>query len=311
MVNQLLVTLLNSILGTGTPTARGNYSYFCFKCNHHKRKLEINFDENSQYFQNYHCWNINCNFRGKNLQSLFKEKNISQDKTDELLKLTKNKKIIINKERSKIQVNLPKEFKEFKNSNLAIEKQALNFLVKRNISYEEILKYNIGYCIEGTYQNRIIIPSYDENYNLNYFVARTFEKDNPIKYRNPTFSKDIIPFEFYINWNLPIILVEGVFDALAIKRNVIPLLGGQISNNLMKKLVSAQVKEIYIVLDKDAFNKSIEYCEKLINFNKTIYLVELKGKDPSEEGFLNMMDIIDNTYPLTYYNLIEKKLSQI
>ena len=65
MVNQLLVTLLNSILGTGTPTARGNYSYFCFKCNHHKRKLEINFDENSQYFQNYHCWNINCNFRGK------------------------------------------------------------------------------------------------------------------------------------------------------------------------------------------------------------------------------------------------------
>jgi hypothetical protein len=38
-------------------------------------------------------------------------------------------------------------------------------------------------------------------------------------------SRDIIGFELFINWNVPIILCEGVFDAIAIKRNAIPLLG--------------------------------------------------------------------------------------
>ena len=48
MLNQPLIALVNSVLGTGKPTARGNYAYSCPFCNHHKPKLEINFTENQK-----------------------------------------------------------------------------------------------------------------------------------------------------------------------------------------------------------------------------------------------------------------------
>jgi hypothetical protein len=46
MINELLVNLVNSVLGTGKRTARGNQAYTCPFCNHSKPKLEVNFSEN-------------------------------------------------------------------------------------------------------------------------------------------------------------------------------------------------------------------------------------------------------------------------
>ena len=42
--------------------------------------------------------------------------------------------------------------------------------------HDDILKHNIGYCDEGKYSNRIIIPSYDSDGQLNFFVGRDFYK---------------------------------------------------------------------------------------------------------------------------------------
>ena len=41
----------------------------------------------------------------------------------------------------------------------------------------------------------VVIPTYDVDGKLNYFTARSFEKDPYIKYRNPQASRDIIPNE--------------------------------------------------------------------------------------------------------------------
>ena len=51
----------------------------------------------------------------------------------------------------------------------------------------------------------IIIPTYDVDGRLNYFTARSVLKKMPyVKYRNPQVSRDIIPNEHMINWNVPI-----------------------------------------------------------------------------------------------------------
>ena len=126
----------------------------------------------------------------------------------------------------------------FKNNKDIIARQAISYLKSKGITKHDILKYNIGYCETGTYAKMIIIPSYNENGQLNYFTGRSFEKNPYTKYRNPETSRDIIPFELFINWNLPLIICEGPFDAIAIKRNVIPLLGKNIQPNLMKKIVT-------------------------------------------------------------------------
>jgi DNA primase len=308
MVDTILLNTIQSVLGTGKPTARGNYSFCCPNCNHHKLKLEINLDSSSIHFQNYGCWV--CGFRGKLLFTLFKKINAPKEKIDELKLLTNN----IPREKAEAlkqdKVSLPKEYKSLLDTfdNSITKKHALAYLKKRGITNHDIVKYNLGYCETGPYKDRIIIPSYDKDGNINYFTGRTFESGNPIKYKNPQVSRDIIPFELFINWNLPLILCEGPLDAVAIKRNAIPLLGKTIQPNLMKKIVTSSVKKIYIALDKDAMEQALKFCEQLLNEGKEVYLVELEDKDPGELGFEKFTKLIQKTYNLTFSDLFEKKL---
>jgi len=307
MVNELLVNLVNSVLGTGKRTARGNQSYTCFKCNHHKPKLEVNFDETSPHYQYFACWS--CGFKGRKISTLFKHINISPEIIQELNKLTKSNvsKIV---DFPTTQITLPQEYKPLVNieSTNIIGRHALHYLKNRNIEEEDIVKYNVGYCEYGPYKNTIIIPSYNGEGHLNYFTSRSFDKNSKIKYKNPPCSRNIIPFELFINWELPIILCEGPFDALAIKRNAIPLFGKNIQSTLMKKIVMSSVKKIYIALDKDAQKQALSFCEQLMNEGKKVYLVDLEDKDPSDMGFLNFTNLIQQTKPITLSKLLEKKL---
>ena len=308
MVNELLVNLVNTVLGTGKRTARGNQSYHCPFCNHHKPKLEVNFTENKKGYNPWHCWV--CGKKGKTIKGLFKSLKVSSEKFIELSKLVKTgsevEEVIV-----QTHVELPKEFKPIIGDLDLTSKKAYNYLRKRNITKDDILKYNLGYCDFGRYANMIIIPSYDKDGTLNYFTARSFEKDPFIKYRNPDCSRDIIPFELFINWDSPLVLCEGPFDAMAIKRNAIPLLGKNIQSNLLKKIVQSTVEKIYIALDTDAMKQALKHCEYLLNQGKEVYLVELEGKDPSDLGFSYFTKLIQNTLPLDEYNLMEKKLSLI
>jgi len=259
MVNELLVNLVNSVLGTGKRTARGNQAYTCPFCHHHKPKLEVNFTENKDGINQWACWT--CGKKGKTIRSLFKQVQVDAGYFQELSKLVKN---VSSEDIGVVKQNileLPKEYQSFIANQDISARHALAYLKKRNISKQDILKYNIGYCSSGTYANMIIIPSYDANGKLNYFTARSFEKDPYTKYRNPEVSRDIVAFELFINWDLPIILCEGPFDALAIKRNVIPLFGKNIQPSLMKKLVESKVQKIYIALDNDAVKQALGFCE--------------------------------------------------
>ena len=309
MVNELLVNLVNNVLGAGKRTARGNQAYSCPFCHHHKPKLEVNFTENKQGNNPWQCWV--CGKKGKTIKSLFKQVKVDISHFQELKKLVKNVSDDYSPTTQVESLELPKEFKSIIGNKDLIARHALSYLKKRNVTKYDILKYNIGYCENGLYANMIIIPSYDCDGKLNYFTARSFEKDPYIKYRNPDASRDIVPFELFINWELPIILCEGPFDAMAIKRNVIPLLGKNIQPNLMKKLVESKVQKIYIALDNDAIKQALGFCEKLLDIGKEVYLVELLGKDPSELGFENFTKLIQNVSPLTQYKLMEKKLSII
>ena len=305
MVNELLVNLVNSVLGSGKRTARGNQAHKCPFCNHHKPKLEINFTENKQGNNPWHCWA--CDKRGKTVNSLFKQVKASPDKFTELKKLVKTgsevKDYVVTK-----SITLPKEYKSLSSNNDLIARHALAYLKSRNITKDDILKYNIGYCESGRYAKMVIIPSYDAEGNLNYFTGRSFEKDPYVKYRNPEASRDIIPFELFINFDLPLVLCEGPFDAIAIKRNAIPLLGKNIQQNLMKKIVKSTVEKIYIALDTDAQKQALKFAEYFINEGKEVYFMDLDGKDPSEMGFNNFTKLIQNTFPIDQYELMQKKL---
>ena len=308
MINQLLVTLVNSVLGTGKRTARGNMAYKCPHCNHHKPKLEVNFTENKDGHNPWHCWV--CNKKGKSIGLLLRGAGATQDIINEAKSLAKDVNSTYTP-KTKTTISLPNEFISLKNvdkSNITA-RHALAYLKRRNISKYDILKYNIGFCENGLYANMIIIPTYDKDGRLNYFTARSFDKNAYVKYRNPQVSRDIIPNEHMINWRVPIILCEGLFDAIAIKRNAIPLLGKNIQSNLMKKIVTSFVEKIYIALDKDAIKQALHFCEQLMMEGKEVYFVDMQDKDPSEMGFENFTKLIQKTNPMTYSSLLGRKLT--
>ena len=309
MENAALLILLESVLGQGQKTSRGNYSFKCPFCIHHKNKLEINCITNAKSENQWHCWV--CEAKGKTIRSLLKNMKAPSNKIAEL-----NMIIAPGKEYTHVStlLELPKEFISLSDINgldkmKTLEfKRAIKFLKKRGITQDDIVKYNIGFCYEGLYKDRVIIPSYDEHGIVNYFIARAFI-DNIQKYKNPpTDAKSAIGWELYINWDAPIILVEGMFDALTIKRNVIPLFGKIIHEKLMKKLVRSSVNRIYIALDPDAIKNAFKYAEQLMAYGKEVFLVELDGKDANEIGFERFLNIIENTEPLNFQSLLAKKL---
>ena len=296
-------------MGVGKRTARGNQSHHCPFCNHSKPKLEINFTQNKKGLNPWHCWV--CGEKGNKILTLFKKIGASEEHFLQLKEFLNSQEDYNFSPTSKT-LSLPKEFVAlYPLPNDILAKHAYVYLKNRKITDEDIIKYNIGYCEYGEYANMLIIPSYDEFGNLNYFTARSFEKKPFRKYKNPEISRDIIPFELYINWDLPIILCGGVFDAIAIKRNAIPLLGKNIQPNLMKKIVLSKIKQVYIALDSDALTQALEFAEMLMNEGKEVYLVEMDDKDPSEMGFFKFTKLIQTTFPLSSYKFLEKKLQLI
>lgn len=308
MVNGILLGLVQSVLGKGSATSKGNYAFHCPLCNHRKPKLEINLVPTSKNENPWHCWA--CDAKGKTISSLFKTLKVEGNKYSELNSIlgTTTK---IDQSDFNLSVELPKEYKPLYNISKTdiIARHALFYVKKRGITPVDILKYQIGYCEVGRYANKIIIPNYDSNGKLNYFIARSFEKDPAKKFDAVSTDKNlIIGFENLINWDLPVILCEGAFDAITIKRNAIPLYGKTLSKQLTKKLLTNNIKDIYLALDNDALKSTLKIAEELLSSGKKLHVVQLDGKDPNDMGFEHFTHLIQTSKEFTFSDLFSLKL---
>ncbi len=268
LYQETIISVLNKLLNQTPKIRKGTDAvYHCPSCKHYKRKLEINLHTGK-----YNCWV--CGFSGTSFKTLFKKLNAPSEYYTciGLSQKSFSKKPITDfvisfedePEEQKI-VRLPKEFKPISEPVNELEyKHAVKYLKSRNITKNDIVRYNIGYCTEGDLKNRVVIPSYDCNGTLNFYTARSFFETKGLKYVSCSASKNIIGFELFINFEQPITLVEGPFDAIAVKNNCIPLFGKTMSKQLKLKLLENDVPMVHILLDNDAIKDSIKICEFLI-----------------------------------------------
>ena len=305
MYNTHLLELLEQVFGNGYKLKNGEIAFHCKFCNHHKKKLQINLEN-----QKWHCWV--CNSGGQKIVQLLKKLNVSQNIVKNVLQLL-DEYVSYDKQKEKETqhgLSLPKCYKPlYRHSDSLVRKHALKYLKQRGITQREIIRYQIGYCDDGLYQNRVIIPSYDKEGNINYFVARDIFPDSKMKYKNPPVSRDIIPFELFVSWEHPIVLCEGVFDAIAIKKNAIPLLGKVPSKKLIMKIIESGVTDIYIALDNDAKDDALKLSEFMMGYGKNVYLVNMDTKDPSDLGFRNFWKQIETTKQTGFSDLIRSRLN--
>ena len=270
--------ILSDVLGR-FKKSNDEHLFRCPYCEHSKYKFSINIDKNV-----YKCWI--CDTRGRNLRRVvrrfgtFKQRQSWEQITDEV-DLNSFNSIFDTDIEVEIEqaIHLPKEFISLANPNLPITaRPAIKYLKDRGITRSDILKWKIGYCSSGQYENRIIIPSFRNDGYANYFVARTYSKHWK-RYLNPPASNNIIFNELYIDWSSDLCIVEGAFDAI-VAGNAVPLLGSSLREN--SKLVQQIVKNdtpIYLALDPDAKSKEQKIAKMFMQYDIELYKVDISGFD--------------------------------
>jgi DNA primase len=257
---------------------KGNELLFrCPSCNHHKRKFSVNLDKNV-----YKCWV--CDYRGRNLRRIVRrfgsytqlqkwDQITNRSDLERFADLFMEPELIEDAQK----LDLPQEFISLCSNKIpATGMYALRYLEKRGVTRADILKWKIGYCFSGEYRNRIVIPSFDKDGDVSYFIARSYSGDS-YKYKNPRASKDITFNELYIDWNKDLVLVEGVFDAL-VAGNAVPILGSTLrkGSDLLRKIVRNDTP-IYIALDPDAAKKERRVIKTLLEYDVELYKVDISG----------------------------------
>ena len=288
-------------------SSRNEHLFFCPFCKHHKPKLSVNIDKNV-----FKCWV--CDFRGKNIYYLVK-RFASFEQQQEWLRITNQTDIrdfevmfsgSYQQEKLKQKIDLPENYKPlFGATSYLYSQRPLNYLRKRGIDHKKILEWKIGYCDEGEYKNRIIIPSFDCEGDVNYFVSRAYDGSHK-KYKNPPVSKDIVFNDLLIDWSRPVILVEGIFEACH-ELNMIPVLGSTLSeySELFEKIVENQTP-VYIAFDHDARDKEMKLISNLLKYGLEVRKIKSpKEKDLGELTKKEYCEIKQNSECVKFEDLFE------
>jgi len=277
--------IISTILGDSY-RSNDEHLFACPYCKHHKKKLSINIEKNL-----YKCWI--CESTGRDIRRLVRRfgdfnqlqewdkltNRININEFDDLFAETATKRM------DSQLIALPSGFISLNNETSLSATPALNYLKKRGILDKDTLYWKMGYCMDGRYANRIIIPSFDDNGDLNYFVARSFVS-NLCKYLNPPVSKDVVFNELYLEWDTDLIITEGIFDAIIAGPNAVPLLGSTLRPNskLFIKIVQNDTP-VFLALDPDADKKEKRIIKLFLTYGLEVYKIDISGyQDVSDMG---------------------------
>lgn len=285
------------------------------KCNgDNKYNLAFNVKKNQ-----FHCWK--CNYSG-NIHTVVNDYGTKEDKERVTLvfpksnftkkKKTNNKKLF----NEYLCCDLPKDFLPLSKKQDSWQyNKAIEYLKKRGVSDRIIKKYNIGYAEFGNLKHRIIIPSYNYNGKVNYYSARSYFEDKKPAYMGPSTSvinkQDIIFNLSNINFDLPVYIVEGVFDMLPLY-NAVPMLGKKPSDFLIHKLVTHKSKVI-LCLDEDAIEDSICLYNIFNSYGLDVYFVKVKddiAKFYEENGTDGLINLLKTHKKLDFKYIFKMRLKE-
>jgi len=224
-----------------------------------------------------------CDVRGKNIYRLVRKFGNYQQRQKYLelqgrLDLSEFDKLFdqLNDVEERQVIDLPEGFVSLCNKHLPLKsREPLSYLQGRGITKKEIIKWKMGYCQGGKYGGRIIIPSFNDSGDCNYFIARTYV-GHYRRYLNPPCSRDIIFNELNIDWDEPIILVEGVFDAIVAGDNAVPILGSTLrEDSRLFQAIAIHDTPVYIALDPDAEKKAQWIIKSLMKYDLEIKKLDI------------------------------------
>lgn len=310
------IDFIEKLFGEGSLSRdKQNLSVLCPKCkklkNTEKKKLAIH-----TLFYGYHCWS--CKIKGKNIGNLIKRYKPYHypafiEKFKSSIKLNEEE-LAQQDEVDGIHLKLPVGFISFVDAISQKHQSLKNYLPyfkERNISYNDLVYYKLGFTdLDKDFKNKIIIPSFDENGKLNFFTSRMIHDRLPqYKYLNCGEDVDSIIYnELYINWQEPLLVVEGPFDGMKCQnQNVVCLLGKRINKeSYLFHSITTKKPKIILCLDSDALNEQEKIAKTLFEHNVDVSVLELPkgmkdlGEIKSPDEFESIISTCYSWFPSNY-----------
>lgn len=301
-----------------------NLSIWCPFCKHdnkNKLKLVIHLEKNF-----WHCWL--CDKKGSDVSYIVSK--LNKNKVNESKKIFKKKSynndfnINLFGENEEIleevhQVEIPNGFmllaNNFNSKNPDI-RDVFNYSLKRGINKHKMWFLKLGCSLNNDFRRSLIIPSFDEKGNLNFYTARRIDVDSssPIKYKNASVSKkDIIFNELNINWNKPLTIVEGPLDLLKTNDNATCLLGSSLTYDmkLFRNIVKNKT-EINLALDKDVYFKTLKIAKLLKEYDIKVNILDTRiADDVGDMSISQFNECLSNAKEYKENDLLLTKISML
>src|SRR3990167_887099 len=289
------IDFLEKIFGKGQYFhSQKELEIYCCWCFHRKKKLSLNLETHV-----WKCWV--CNRAGHGFIPLIKKVGTYADIKEYIEKFKPKylKDEAESTEQEPFKISFPKEYIPLVNCcDTLYGKRAYEYLNNRGVSDDEILFYKMGTAFDGRYRGRIILPSFDKEGNLNFFTARSIGKST-FPYINAEvprgYRKQVVFNELYIDWDKPVVLAEGFFDAIKAK-NSIPIFVSSLdqSYTVFQNIVKNQ-KPVYLALDPDAIKKSQWISELFLGYDMEVYFVDVSP-------FKDVGEMTSNDFQVRYDN---------
>lgn len=171
---------------------------------------------------------------------------------------------------------------------------------KRRLRKDTIKRWKLGYCANGHYGGRVIIPV--ETAGLSAFVARDITGDAFQKYLNPVTLQSLLLFGYDdLVPDLPVILVEGVFDAMRLwsyGHQAVAYFGSEMKPPQVALLHRRAIREVVAMPDNDAIQKAHGWIAKLIPEFDTVKIATLRSGDPDDAGVAEVERALAEAAPL-------------
>ena len=309
MLKQKAKNILATALGSSVMSRdKINLNFSCPECDSSKskKKLSIRLDD----FR-YHCWV--CGIKGQNIWRYISKKypeihidagflgkkrsKTSESDVDQIKPLEK-------------PLGLVPVFRSAKDPDVNAVRR---YLKSRGISMSDMTRWRIMTTQTGRFRRRAIVPSFDLDGKMNYYVGRSIDEDS-FKYLNAKVSKhDMIFNEIDIAWNKTVVLVEGVLDAMKSVENSIPILGSTLptSSRLFKMLMKYQ-SDVIVSLDPDLKQKAYKIAKDLYTAGCNVRICFTPdGKDMGELSKNENREMLKTAINFSPYISITHKINSI
>ena len=273
------ISFLTKVFGAVSVGSDGvNAAVRCPSCNGRasgKKKLVIRLDTDQ-----HHCWV--CDIKGKNLTNTLRKYAPGYLKEYSERFLGRRHVATLGSKDDSLQeaIRPPRGFTllstVYHSARDPDVRDTITYARTRGLGLRDFWRFKLGTCTTGRYRRRLIIPSFDADGEMNYFVARSIDDDTKMKYLNAKVPKTGVIFnEINIDWSEELTLVEGPMDMVKCDDNATCILGSHFSEEykLFQEIIRHSTP-ILLALDPDAMKKSQLIAKTLSSYGCDVRMLD-------------------------------------